>query len=102
MQFPSRFLSVLLAASALSSCSFAAPCTQAVQVQADSPSATIYVNGKESGKGSCVVVLPCDKTATFKAIEGEKKSADILLKPELSVCGITDLASWWLLFPPRA
>lgn len=99
MQFPFHSLTALLAASALSACSLAAPRTQAIQVRADSPSATIYVNGKESGKGSCLVVLPSNKTAVFKAIEGEKQSTDILLKPELSICGITDLASWWLLFP---
>lgn len=99
MRFSFHTFTALLAASALSACSLVAPRTQAIQVRVDSPAATIYVNGKASGKGSCLVFLPRDKAAVFKAIEGEKQSTDIILKPELSVCGITDLASWWLLFP---
>lgn len=99
MRFSFQLISTCSVVLALSACSLAAPRTQAVQVRADSPAATIYVNGKEQGKGACVVVLPSDKPATFRASEGDKQSSNILLEPELSICGITDLASWWLLFP---
>lgn len=97
MRFPFQLISACPVVLALSACSPAAPGTQAVQVRADSPAATIYVNGKEQGKGDCVVVLPSDKPATFRASEGDEQSSDILPEPELSICGITDLASWWLL-----
>lgn len=94
-----HYLVGCLCITSLSACSFAAPKTQPVRVWADSPTADIYVNDRKCGTGRCVAILPRNKIAIFRAQEHNATSGDIILEPELSLCGYTDLCSGFLLFP---
>lgn len=81
-----------------SACSFLAPKTQKISLYADQPDALIYVNGKEVGKGCCVVDMPRNKDATVSGILGNKRT-DVVLSRELSMTGIADCCGCFLLFP---
>ena len=79
-------------------CSFFAPKTQKISLYADQSDALIYVNGREVGKGGCIVDLPRNKEATISGALGNKR-ADVVLSRELSMTGIADCCGWFLLFP---
>lgn len=81
-----------------SACSFFAPKTQKISLYADQPDALIYVNGREVGKGGCIVDMPRNKDATVSGILGNRR-ADVVLSRELSMTGIADCCGCFLLFP---
>lgn len=75
-----------------------APRTAHVKVIADDPQAILYANGVEIGRGSTVVTLPSNRSATFTGMKGNRRT-DVVLDRELSPYGMVDLSACFLLFP---